>query len=189
MREARHFLKEVQTANRRASVKELAEQMRYEGLGALVVVDGERRPLGIVTDRDLTLRVVAAGRRAKETSAENVMSQPLVTIEPTDSIEAVIERMRSNGIRRVPVIQDQRVVGLVSLDDLVVQLGSEIDALGTAVRNQYRDVRRGAVVESILADLRDRLAPLSDQIERAGDKAREVLLRELDALRDRLRQD
>jgi len=188
MREARHFQKEVATANRQASVQELAEQMRHEGLGALVVVDGERRPLGIVTDRDLTLRVVAGGRRAKETLAETVMSQPLVTVAPTDSIEAVVDRMRSNGIRRVPVVEEQRVVGLVSLDDLLVQLGSEIDALGAAVRNQYRDVRRGAAVESMVADLRERLAPLTDQIERASDKARELLLRELDSLRERLRK-
>ena len=188
MREARHFQKEVSTVNARASVQELAEQMLHEALGCLVVVDAERRPLGIVTDRDLALRAVAAGRRAKETSAATVMSQPLVTVEPTDSIEAVVGRMRSHGIRRVPVVQDQRVVGLVTLDDLVVQLGHELDALGTAIRHQFRDARRGSGLDALREEMRERFAPFGDQLERAGEKAREIVLRELDSLRERLQR-
>lgn len=188
MREARHFQKEVTTANARASVQELAEQMRREGLGCLVIVDAKRHPVGIVTDRDLAQRVVAAGRRAKETTAESVMSQPLATVAPTDTIEVVVGRMRAQGIRRVPVVDEGRVVGLVTLDDLVVQLGRELDTLGAAVRHQFRDARGGSRLDDLLGDLRERLAPVTDQLERAGDKAREVLLRELDALRDRLRR-
>jgi len=188
MREARHFVKPVSTANARASVQEVAEQMRQEALGCVVVVDAERRPIGILTDRDLALRAVGAGRRAKETHAEEVMSKPLVTVEPTDSIEAVIGRMRANGIRRVPVVREERVVGIVSLDDLVVQIGGELDALGTAFRQQFRDARRGTGLEGFLEEIRQRLAPLAEQIDRAGEKTREILLRELDALRERLRR-
>jgi CBS domain-containing protein len=188
MREARHFVKEVSTVNARASVQEIAEQMRHEALGSLVVVDEERRPIGIVTDRDLALRVVAAGRRAKETTAESVMSQPVVTVAPTDAIEAVIERMRIEGVRRVPVVGDQKVIGIVSLDDLVVHLSRELDALGTAFRRQFRDARRGTGLEGFLEEIRDRLAPLGDQLERVGEKTREILLRELDALRERLQR-
>ena len=80
------------------------------------------------------------------------------------------------------------MVGLVSLDDLVVQLGSELDALGTAFRHQFRDARRGTGLEGFLEEIRERLAPVGDQIERAGEKTRELLLRELDALRERLRR-
>jgi CBS domain-containing protein len=188
MREARHFQKDVATVNVRASVQEIAEQMRVESLGCLVVVDGERRPIGVVTDRDLAARVVAMGHRAKQTSAETVMSKPPVTVAPSEPIETVIERMRTHGIRRVPVVHEQRVVGLVSLDDLVVQLGQELGALGTAFRNQCRGARRGSGLEGVLDELRERLAPLGDQIERAGEKTRAVLLRELDALRERLQR-
>jgi CBS domain-containing protein len=188
MREARHFQKNVSTVNARASVQEIAEQMRHEGLGCLVIVDGERRPIGVVTDRDLAVRVLSAGRRAKEATAASVMSTPLVTVTPSDPIETVIERMRTHGVRRVPVVREQQVVGIVSLDDLVVQLGQELDALGTAFRHRFRDARRGSGLEGVLDEIRERLAPLGDHIERAGEKTREILLRELDVLRERLQR-
>ncbi|RIL07624.1 MAG: CBS domain-containing protein [Proteobacteria bacterium] len=188
MREARHFVKDVSTVDLHASVRELAEKMRGDAVGCLVVTDERRRPIGIVTDRDLALRVVAAGKRARETTAERVMTKPVATVAPTESIEAVVARMRSDGIRRVPVVRDEQVVGIVSLDDLVAHLGDELDTLGTALRTQYRDARHGTGLERLLEDVRERLAPVNEQLERAGEKTRQVLLRELDALRERLQK-
>jgi CBS domain-containing protein len=188
MREAGHFHKDVATASAGASARELAEQMTREAVGCIVVVDEQSRPIGIVTDRDLALRVVAAGRSAKETSAEAVMSQPLETVEATDSVEGVIDRMRRSGIRRVPVVSDGRVVGIVSVDDLVVQLGQELDSLGDTLRHQIREARRSAHMDAIREELRKRLGGLLEQVERAGGHTRETLLRELDSLRERLRR-
>jgi CBS domain-containing protein len=186
MREARHFLKEVSTANVQASAQELAEKMRGDAVGCLVVTDEKRRPVGIVTDRDLALRVVAAGQRAKQVTAESVMTKPVATVAPGDSIEAVVARLRADGIRRVPVVRDEAVVGIVSLDDLVAHLGGELDALGTALRNQFRDARYGSGLERLLEEIRERLGPVNEQLERVGERTRQILLRELDALRERL---
>lgn len=172
MREASRFLKDVSVAGAQASVQEIARQMRDEGLGCLVIVDAERRPIGIVTDRDLALRAVAVGRRARQTPAESVMSRPLVTAAPTDAIEGVIERMREAGIRRVPVVRDERVVGIVSLDDLVVHLGRELDGLGDVVRRQFRDACGGSGPEALFEEIRDSLAPLGDPLARRGAKPR-----------------
>jgi CBS domain-containing protein len=188
MREAEHFHKEVATVRAEASVQQVAEQMAREAVGSVVVVDEQGRPLGIVTDRDLALRVVASGGRAKDTSVGAVMSQPLVTVESTDPIEAIIDAMSRHGIRRVPVTSKERVVGLVSLDDLVVQLGRELDSLGDAVRHQFREARRSAQLEAVREEAGRRLRGLVEQVERGGGQAKETLLRELDSLKERLRR-
>ena len=188
MREAEHFHKEVVTVRAGASVQEVAEQMAREAVGCLVVVDEQARPVGIVTDRDLALRVVATGGRAKDTTAASVMSHPLVTVESTNPIESIIDAMCRHGIRRVPVMSKERVVGLVSLDDLVVQLGAELDSLGDAVRHQFREARRGAQLDAVREEAGRRLRGLVEQVERTGGQARESLLREFDSLRERLRR-
>lgn len=166
MREAEHYRKAVAVAGAHDSVQDIALQMRDEGLGCLVIVDAERRPVGIVTDRDLALRVVAAGRRATETRAESVMSRPLVTAAPTDALEAVIDRMRRAGIRRVPIVRDDHLVGIVTLDDLVVHLGCELEGLGEALRRQLRDARGGGGPDSLLDEIREWLVPLDHPLGR-----------------------
>jgi hypothetical protein len=85
-------------------------------------------------------------------------------------------------------VRAERVVGIVALDDLVVQIGGELAARGTAFPPQVRAARRGTGLEGFLEEIRERMAPLGEQIERAGEKTRELLLRELDALRERLRR-
>jgi hypothetical protein len=86
------------------------------------------------------------------------------------------------------VLSKERLVGLVSLDDLVVQLGGELDSLGDALRHQFRDARRSAQLEAAREEAGRRLRGLVEQIERGGGHARESLLREFDALRERLRR-
>lgn len=188
MPEAEHFHREVATVRAGASVQEVAEQMAREAVGCLVVVDEKARPVGIVTDRDLALRVVAAGARAKDVTAENVMTQPLVTAAATAPIEALVEAMCQHGIRRVPVTSKERGVGLVSLDDLVVRLGRELDALGDALLHQLREARRSAQLDAMRTELGSGARRLLEQVERARGQTRESLLREVDALRERLRR-
>jgi CBS domain-containing protein len=188
MPEAEHFHQEVATVRAGASVQEAAEQMAREAVGCLVVVDDKARPIGIVTDRDLALRVVATGARAKDVTAENVMTQPLVTAAATAPIEALIEAMCQHGIRRVPVTRQERVVGLVSLDDLVVRLGRELDALGDALRHQVRDARRSAQLGAVRTEVGSRVRGLLEQVERARGQTRQSLLREIDSIRERLRR-
>lgn len=173
MREAARFQKPVASVSPRTSAQDAAVQMREEALGCLVVVDEAQRPIGILTDRDLALRVVADGRRATATDVASVMSRPLVTAEATDTIEAVIARMRRSGIRRVPVVRDRRLVGIVSLDDLVVHLGHELHGFAEAIRRQFSDARAEGGVDGLLQEIRDCLAPIDDPLacDRAGTGA------------------
>lgn len=111
-----------------------AKAMLERDCGCLVVVDARKKPLGILTDRDLALRVVAAGRDPRKTTARMVMSAPLVAATATDSMEAILARMEASGVRRVPVLDGGKVVRIVTLDDLLLELGEEIADLGHAVR-------------------------------------------------------
>jgi predicted transcriptional regulator len=71
-----------------------------------------------------------------------------VTVAPTDSIEAVVERMRSNGIRRVPVVEDQRVVGIVSLDDLLVDAARDLEGLTSPLAAEIASPQRDSPTPS-----------------------------------------
>ena len=99
-----------------------ASIMREEHAGAVPVVDSEmtRRVIGIVTDRDLCMNVVAEGRDPSTTAVGDCMTGRVVTCSPNDAVEKVTELMRENQIRRVPVVSEgAELQGIVSLGDVV----------------------------------------------------------------------
>lgn len=187
MREVTHYEKEVMTIREDALVCDVAERMEAEGVGCLVVENAEGHPVGVLTDRDLALRVVAAGRDAGATTAGAVMSRPLVAAESTDSLERVIGRMSSAGIRRVPVLKDGRLSGLVSLDDLVAELADELGDLAAPARARAREGHFRGRLEDLRGEFEARLSRLRGQVEQTGTQMKDTLRRELEALRERLR--
>jgi CBS domain-containing protein len=109
-----------------------AEAMLEHHVGAVVVVE-QGRPIGMVTDRDLALRLIAAGRDGS-TSVREVMSGDLVTARVEDQVDDVAQRMRRHGVRRLPIVDaNGALVGLVALDDLYVLLAGELSATARAV--------------------------------------------------------
>ncbi len=183
---------DVVTVSGDTSACEVAKRMQREGVGSVVVLDSAGLPVGIVTDRDLALRVVVAGHDAIHTMAAAVMSQPLVSVQMGEPIERVIEKMAEHGIRRVPILEGDRLSGIVSLDDMLAHLASNLDDLGASVSDAYADVRkqarRGAALDQIRSEAEARLHDLRSQLSRTGEQAKEALLREFDALRDRIRR-
>lgn len=105
-----------------ARVVEAARAMREHGVESVVVVDEDGRPIGIVTERDLLYRVLAEGRDASETKLEEVASKPLITIEPDLTVGEAIALMIRNGIRRVPVMDRGRLVGVVVMREVIGDL-------------------------------------------------------------------
>lgn len=187
MRELTHYAKEVTTIREEALVSEVAERMEAEGVGCLVVENAAGSAVGVVTDRDLALRVVAAGRDAGATTAGAVMSHPLVAVEPTEPLERVIARMSSAGIRRVPVMKDGRLTGIVSLDDLVGELADELGDLAAPARARAREGRFRTRLDDLRQEFDARLSRLRGQVEQTGTQMKDTLRRELDTLRERLR--
>jgi CBS domain-containing protein len=132
---------------RTSSIVEAAQLMRDHHVGDLVVVDeqaGRRRPVGILTDRDLVVEVLAKEVDVAAVTVGDVMSNELVTARETDGLYETMQRMRARGVRRVPVVDSGgALVGIVSVDDLLDLLADELTALTRLVsREQARERNR-----------------------------------------------
>ena len=100
-----------------ASVLDAAHAMRDANIGDVLVVDnGKLR--GIVTDHDLVIRALAEGREPSSTTLADICSQELSTVSPADSVDHAVQLMRQKALRRLPVVENGRPVGIVSLGDL-----------------------------------------------------------------------
>ena len=109
------------------SIQEAGEQMRSLDVGVLPVRNGDRL-VGIVTDRDLAIRALAAGRDPKSTTVEEIMTRQVIYCFEDQDVEEAERVMEKNQIRRLPVVDhDNRIVGIVSLGDLAIK-GDEIRA-------------------------------------------------------------
>jgi CBS domain-containing protein len=124
------------------TAQEAAHRMATRNVGALVVVDAERRPRGIVTDRDIAIRVVAAGKDpAVVRVAQLVRRRPVVIGEDAGVFDAV-RLLSRRGVRRLPVVDDGgRLVGILSLDDLLILLGSEMGHVASALASELGRAR------------------------------------------------
>jgi CBS domain-containing protein len=110
----------VETIAPDATVKSAAVRMETLNIGPLAVCDGERL-VGIVTDRDITVRAVASGRDPNTTRVRDVMTTEVVYCSDDQPVEEVAELMKEREVRRLPVLdRDKRLVGIVSLGDLAV---------------------------------------------------------------------
>lgn len=104
-----------------ATAREAAQAMRDHDIGAVLVEEGTIR--GIVTDRDLTTRVLADDRDADSVSLGDVLTSGLDVVGPDDDLKEVVDRMRRNAVKRVPVVdEDQTAVGILSMGDLAIEL-------------------------------------------------------------------
>ena len=111
----------VVTAEADSSVREVAELMRERNVGSVVLVAGDALT-GIVTDRDLAVSVLADDRAGADRAADHA-SAPVVTAEVAMDVRQAAELMISHGIRRLPILDGDRLIGIVTLDDLVVRTG------------------------------------------------------------------
>jgi len=136
--------REVVFIHAQASVPEAARLMREYHVGDLVVIKektGKRIPVGIVTDRDIVLEVIAEGVDMDDVSVGDIMSDKLVTAREGDGLLETIKVMRAKGIRRLPVVNDDNeLVGILSVDDLINLLSEQIVDLARLIaREQDRE--------------------------------------------------
>lgn len=136
--------REVVIAEPGMAVPEAARLMRQYHVGTLVVVEelaGRRRPLGIVTDRDIAIEVVAAGVSPDGLSVGDIMGGELITVRETEGLFEALRYMRDRGVRRMPVVDnDGWLIGIVSLDDLLELLAEELSEMaGLISRGRQRE--------------------------------------------------
>lgn len=113
----------VVTADQGTDLRAVALLMRDNNVGSVIVCDPDGRPAAMVTDRDLAVRGLADGRPAVEPVGDHA-TRPLVTGEPEMDLEEAAALMVQHRIRRLPVLDGERLVGIVTLDDIAVRTGN-----------------------------------------------------------------
>jgi signal-transduction protein with cAMP-binding, CBS, and nucleotidyltransferase domain len=127
----------VATASSGESVMDVARRMAEYNVGTVVVVDPSRKPVGIVTDRDIVLRSVAQGQDGESTPVSVVMTRGVRTADESLPIEQALQTMAGAEARRLVVTGPEgQVAGLVSLDDILELLAGEAETIGRILRQE-----------------------------------------------------
>ncbi|WP_059006043.1 CBS domain-containing protein [Streptomyces specialis] len=116
--------REPATVGEQDTVARAAQLMKDNDTGNVAVVENGRL-VGIITDRDIAVRVVAADRPASTPVAEAASHERLVTIDPRTTLRQAAAVMREKSVRRLPVVRDDKLVGIISLGDLAIEKDSE----------------------------------------------------------------
>lgn len=134
--------REVVIAQSSNSTLEAAQLMRQHHVGDVVVVedrDGVRVPVGIVTDRDLVVEITAPELNQTAITVGDIMTPELVTVKEDTGVFEAIQYMRTKGVRRLPVVDDNGgLVGILALDDLLELLAEELFALARLVKREQK---------------------------------------------------
>lgn len=137
---------EVATITADKTICDCARQMRLEHVGSLVVVNDDQTPLGMITDRDIAIEVVARNLDPMKLTVRDVMTTPVVTAGPSESMVVALARMREFGVRRLPIVDEEgKLVGVISNSNLVEELSSLLDSL---VRNIHSSKTREVALRS-----------------------------------------
>lgn len=134
----------VVTVSPRDSIRTAAELMRQHHVGDVVVAEdrgGLLTPLGILTDRDIVVEVIAESVGLDDVTVRDTMTDQLVTANEDDDLLATLMEMRKNGVRRLPVVDDNgRLVGILTADDVIGLVARELAELwALIVRQQGRE--------------------------------------------------
>ena len=134
------------TALASETISACAKRMHAEHVGCLIVVeknDGSQFPIGMLTDRDITIEVVAFGLDPQALTAGDVMSEKPAVVEEDDDLLDVLARMRERGARRLPVTRpDGALAGVIALDNVLEALGEQLDGMiGVLKAQQTRELR------------------------------------------------
>ena len=134
--------RDVIIVRREDTILAAAKLMRQNHMGDVVVVDekdGSRLPVGIVTDRDLVVEIMATELDQKVITAGDIMIEELVTVKENLGVFEAIQYMRANAIRRLPVVDERgALVGILTLDDLLQLLSEELVAIARLITSQQQ---------------------------------------------------
>jgi CBS domain-containing protein len=129
--------KPVVTVSPEATVHEAAHRMWARRVGALVVIDAAQRPLGILTDRDIVVHVVAQGKDPAKIQVGKIPRRKPVMIREDQGILDATKLLSRTGVRRLPVVsREGKLVGIVSLDDLLMLLGTEMNHVAATLASE-----------------------------------------------------
>jgi CBS domain-containing protein len=132
--------KEVWSVGPAQSVYQAIEMMALKGIGALTVQSDSGMLVGIISERDYARKVILKGKSSRETPVSSIMTRDVIYIEPNDSIDEAMALMTHKRIRHLPVVVDGKLLGMISVGDLVKSIISEqsvvIDQLERYIRGE-----------------------------------------------------
>lgn len=135
----------VQTCRQDASILEVAQQMRIANVGDVVIVEdrnGQPVPIGVVTDRDLIIHIMAMHLDPTETTVMSIPRRKLITAYEGEQLEVATQRMRWSGIRRIPLVDSGgALIGIICLDDIVSSLAITLQQVLCIGHNQAMEER------------------------------------------------
>lgn len=121
----------VKTIRPGDTVKNAAQLMNENRIGSLVVVSGTGEIVGIMTERDILADVVAAGKNAEDVKIEEIMTKNIITISPEKSLEDAADLMTENKIKKLPVVEGGKLVGIITATDLISYENKLIEKIST----------------------------------------------------------
>jgi len=143
-------IKEIMTKpaikiNHNISVQMAAKEMVEHRIGSIVVVKN-KSPVGIITEADINRKIVAPGKDPKKIKAVDIMSSPIVFANPDDDVEIAVEKMEKHKIKRLPVIEKGKIVGLIADTDIARAAPEMIDILNfrLKMRTEMPSIREGS---------------------------------------------
>lgn len=137
--------KQVVAVSPDTPVVEVARIMKEKNVGSVIVISGDGRPVGILTDRDLVVRIMAQERDPGEVRSREVMTRNLITFRDSMGIYEAIRKMAGEGIRRMPIVDDSGIlIGIVTLDDIIRMLGEEMAIIAENIEKQSPPMQREA---------------------------------------------
>ena len=113
-----------QTVSADATLKDAAREMKQDDIGAVLIEDNGT-VAGILTDRDIVVRAIAEGRDPSSTKVADVATRDVKALSPDSSVEDAVRIVREQNVRRIPVVQDGRPAGIVSIGDLAIERDTE----------------------------------------------------------------
>jgi CBS domain-containing protein len=129
--------KDVVTISPDATVLEAAKLMHFKHIGCLVVIDGSR-PIGILTDRDIVLKLVASEKKPAETAVKHVMTANPTMVNVNYDVLDAVRLMRTRGVRRLPIVDEHRhLLGIITMDDLLTAFSAEVGDLAGVVQKEF----------------------------------------------------
>ena len=114
-----HKNRQIWTISKDQSVRQALTLMSEKNIGAIIIVDNNDFPIGIFSERDYARKIVLKGKSSKDTLLDEVMTKELITITKDNKIDQCMEIMTEKKIRHLPILEDKKIVGIISIGDVL----------------------------------------------------------------------